>query len=165
MDKQYCNPEIWGGIECTINRVRNEYFDQLDYSGHYNRPGDIEKIAELGITKLRYPLLWEKHQPSLDTDIDWTWSENQLSKIREANVDVIAGLVHHGSGPSFTRLDDPEFPNLLANYARLVAEKFPWINYYTPVNEPLTTARFSGLYGIWFPHNNNARSFLKNAAQ
>jgi dTDP-4-dehydrorhamnose reductase len=161
MDKQYCNPEIWGGIECTINRVRNEYFDQLDYSGHYNRPGDIEKIAELGITKLRYPLLWEKHQPSLEADIDWTWSENQLSKIRELNVDVIAGLVHHGSGPAFTRLDDPEFPTLLANYARLVAEKFPWINYYTPVNEPLTTARFSGLYGIWFPHHNNARSFLK----
>ena len=26
--------------------------------------------------------------------------------------------------------------------------RYPWIDAYTPVNEPLTTARFSGLYGI-----------------
>jgi dTDP-4-dehydrorhamnose reductase len=39
-----------------------------------------------------------------------------------------------------------------------VAEQFPWIGYYTPVNEPLTTARFSGLYGLWYPHQRSAKS-------
>ena len=63
MDKPYYNPEIWGGIECTINRVNNHFFDQLEFSGHYQRKDDIAAIARLGIKKIRYPVLWEKHQP------------------------------------------------------------------------------------------------------
>ena len=163
MDKpiQYCNPEVWGGIECTINRVRNNFFDQLHYSGHYYREDDIEQIAQLGIKKLRYPILWEKHQPEKNEHIDWIWITNQLKKIKEKNIDVIAGLVHHGSGPVYTSLADEKFPDLLAEYARKVAEQFPWIEYYTPVNEPLTTARFSGLYGIWYPHQNNSKAFTQ----
>ena len=39
-------------------------------------------------------------------------------------------------------------------------KNFPWLNYYTPVNEPLTTARFSGLYGIWYPHGTDELSFI-----
>src|SRR4051794_18290942 len=111
MDKQipYCNPEIWGGIECTINRVDNNYFDQLDYAGHYNRDTDVKTIAELGIKKLRYPVLWEKHQLVKNAVIDWSWTEKQLSEIREHGIDVIAGLVHHGSGPAFTKLSDKNF--------------------------------------------------------
>src|SRR3954469_15026120 len=26
--------EIWAGVECTVNRVANEYFDQIKFSGH-----------------------------------------------------------------------------------------------------------------------------------
>ena len=68
--------------------------------------------------------------------------------------------MHHGSGPAFTNMLDEKFPELLAAYAREVAQKFPWIEYYTPVNEPLTTARFSGLYGIWYPHSCDDHNFL-----
>src|SRR6476620_2921497 len=163
MDKQiqYCNPEVWGGIECTINRVKNNFFDQLAYSGHYNREDDIEHIAQLGIKKFRYPILWEKHQPEKNGSTDWTWTTKQLGKIREKNIDVIAGLLHHGSGPAYTNLADENFPYYLADYAKKVAEQFPWIEYYTPVNEPLTTARFGGLYGIWYPHQNNSKAFTQ----
>lgn len=158
---QYCNPEVWGGIECTINRVKNNYFDQLHYSGHYYREDDIERIAQLGFKKLRYPILWEKHQPEKYTPINWQWAAKQLNRVREKGIDVIAGLVHHGSGPAYTHLTDENFPHLLAEYAKQVAEQFPWIEYYTPVNEPLTTARFSGLYGIWYPHQNNSKAFTQ----
>ena len=64
--------------------------------------------------------------------------------------------MHHGSGPPGTDLLDPRFPEKLANYARSVAERFPQIHRYTPINEPQTTARFSALYGHWYPHR---RSF------
>ena len=74
---------------------------------------------------------------------------------------MIAGLLHHGSGPAYTNLADENFPYYLAAYAKQVAEEFPWIEYYTPVNEPLTTARFSGLYGIWYPHQNNSKAFTQ----
>jgi dTDP-4-dehydrorhamnose reductase len=162
MDKknQYCNPEIWGGIECTINRVGDAWFDQLQYAGLYQKPQHLQELVDLGIKKLRFPILWEKHQPERSAPIDWTWTEQQLTFLKTHNIDVIAGLVHHGSGPAFTDMLDPLFPEHLAAYAREVALKFPWIEHYTPVNEPLTTARFSGLYGIWYPHCSDDHSFL-----
>jgi dTDP-4-dehydrorhamnose reductase len=156
-----CCPDIWGGLECTINRVGDNFMDQLAQSGHYTRDNDINKFASLGIKALRYPVLWERHQPTENTTIDWSWSESQLAKIREKGIIPIAGLLHHGSGPSFTNLLDEDFACKLARYAGTVAEKFPWIEYYTPVNEPLTTARFSGLYGVWYPHERSAQCFLR----
>lgn len=159
--EQACNsPEIWGGLESTINRVDNSYFDQLAFANYYERPAH-EMIASLGIRKLRFPVLWEKHQPTIDATINWQWTAEQLLYFKEQQIDVVAGLVHHGSGPSFTNLLDPAFPELLAQYALKVATQFPWLEYYTPVNEPLTTARFSGLYGIWYPQKRTDKSFLK----
>jgi dTDP-4-dehydrorhamnose reductase len=155
------NPEIWGGIECTINRVKTTYRDQLELSGHYTRHGDIERFASLGIRKLRYPIIWEHHQANPDQPIDWRWTKKQLDLIRKNKIVPIAGLLHHGSGPWFTDLTDEDFPIKFAAYAGQVAKKFPWLVYYTPVNEPLTTARFSGLYGHWFPHQTNELSFFK----
>src|SRR5438270_4848230 len=81
--------------------------------------------------------------------------------MNEAGITPIAGLVHHGSGPAYTNFFDDTFALGLAGYAEKVATNFPWIEYYTPVNEPLTTARFCGLYGIWYPHKKNAGSFLQ----
>jgi dTDP-4-dehydrorhamnose reductase len=154
------NPEIWGGIECTINRVNDFYFDQLAFTNFYQYPQN-EVIAGLGIKKLRFPVLWEKHEPTKDAIINWQWTATQLEYFKRCGIDVIAGLIHHGSGPSFTNLLDPAFPELLAQYAYKVAVQFPWLTYYTPVNEPLTTARFSGLYGLWYPHASDDKSFLK----
>jgi dTDP-4-dehydrorhamnose reductase len=154
-------PELWGGIECTINRVQDKFLDQLEASGHYQRPGDIAILAETGIKKIRYPILWEAHQPQKNTATDWRWISQQLAELQSRNIDVIAGLVHHGSGPAFTNMLDDEFPYLLQAYAEKVIQQFPHLTYFTPVNEPLTTARFSGLYGLWYPHKTDDTSFLK----
>ncbi|MEO6722575.1 MAG: family 1 glycosylhydrolase [Ferruginibacter sp.] len=145
-------PQIWGGIECTINRVAESFRDQLHHCGHYTRADDIAAFASIGIKALRYPVLWERHEPLKGQAIDWSWATRQLEEIRKYNITPIAGLLHHGSGPSFTSLNDPDFPNLFAAYAKKVATQFPWLEWYTPVNEPHTTARFSGLYGFWYPH-------------
>lgn len=155
-----CSPEIWGGIESTINRVGDNYFDQLDFADYYSNPAS-DAIAALGIQKLRFPILWEKHEPLKGEQIDWRWTGTQLANFRNKNIEIIAGLVHHGSGPAFTDLTDPDFPYHLASYAEKVAAKFPWIEYYTPVNEPLTTARFSGLYGFWYPHGTDDKTFIR----
>jgi dTDP-4-dehydrorhamnose reductase len=42
-----------------------------------------------------------------------------------------------------------------------VARRYPWLRRFTPVNEPLTTARFSGLYGHWYPHERSDRAFAR----
>ena len=164
MDTNYplYNPEIWGGLECTINRVGDTFRDQLCYARHYERDDDIKKIAGLGIKKIRYPVLWEAHeQDGPGSNTDWTRTQQQLNNIRDSGMIPIAGLIHHGSGPLQTNLLSPDFARGLAAFAGKVAKEFPWIEYYTPVNEPLTTARFSGLYGCWYPHHKNDLSFAR----
>jgi dTDP-4-dehydrorhamnose reductase len=153
--------EVWGGMECTINRVGDKYFDQLEYSGHYDRISDLDMVASLGIKMLRYPVIWEKHQMKKDAKIDWDRTNRYLNRLRELGVAPIAGLVHHGSGPEYVNFYDGSFEEGLAVYAKAVAEKFPWLEYYTPVNEPLTTARFCGLYGHWYPHKSSDYDFFK----
>ena len=156
------NPlELWGGVECTINRVGDRYFSQLEFSGHARRLADLERIASLGIRTLRYPILWEQLAPHSSDEIDWSWPDERLHKLRELGIRPIVGLLHHGSGPRYTSLLDPAFPTKLAQFARAVAERYPWIDAYTPVNEPLTTARFSGLYGHWYPHARDERVFAR----
>src|SRR5688572_28891541 len=155
-------PEVWGGIECSFSRVQNVFGDQLDYCGHYRRGiEDIEHIAGLGIRALRYPVIWERLKPHADSQIPWSWVERQLNALRHFNILPIAGLVHHGSGPLHACLSESGFATEIEIYARQVAEKFPWIEYYTPVNEPLTTARFCGLYGYWYPHRKSDKAFVE----
>jgi dTDP-4-dehydrorhamnose reductase len=104
--------ELWGGVECTINRVGDDYFRQLERNGHLHRPSDLERFAGLGIGAIRYPVLWEQHAPDgedLRGTIDWTWAELRLSTLRQLGVRPIVGLVHHGSGPRRTSLVDPDF--------------------------------------------------------
>ena len=153
--------ELWGGIECTVNRVGDQWFDQVIRSGHEDRITDIDRCAGLGIKALRYPVLWERVAPASLDRAEFGWTDERLSRIRELGMRPIVGLVHHGSGPGYTSLLDPAFPDLLARYARMVAERYPWVTDYTPVNEPLTTARFSGLYGFWYPHQRSAQAFVR----
>ena len=153
-------PELWGGVECTVNRVGDRYCDQVCRSGHQTRPDDLERFAALGIQAIRYPVVWERVAPTGLDDADWRWTDDRLLHLRALGIRPIAGLLHHGSGPRGTSLLDPAFPEAFADYASAVARRYPWIEDYTPVNEPLTTARFSALYGHWYPHERDTRAFI-----
>ena len=152
--------EMWGGVECTVNRVGDRYFDQSARTGHMSRLDDLDRFADLGLTALRFPLLWDHVQPERHGAPDWRWADRALERLRERGVRPIVGLLHHGFGPRWVDPRDPEFANHFASYARQVAERYPWIDAYTPINEPLTTARFSGLYGHWHPHARDDRALV-----
>jgi dTDP-4-dehydrorhamnose reductase len=153
--------ELWAGVECTVNRINDSFFDQLEQNGHARRIEDLDLFAGLGVRALRYPILWERTAPDGIKHARWSWADERLARLRELGVNPIVGLVHHGSGPRDTSLVDPAFPEKLAAYARAVAQRFPWVSHYTPVNEPLTTARFSGLYGHWYPHDCSDQTFAR----
>lgn len=153
--------QLWGGLECTVNRVLDDYFCQMKRNGHANRTGDLERFASLGIQAIRYPVLWERVAPEGLEHADWSWPDERLPGLQELGVTPIVGLLHHGSGPRHTSLIDPNFAEQLAEFAGAVARRYPWVEYYTPVNEPLTTARFSGLYGVWYPHGKDDRTFIQ----
>jgi dTDP-4-dehydrorhamnose reductase len=151
---------LWGGVECTINRLGDRFLDQLERCGHYARPDDVDAIAALGVAALRYPALWERIAPDGVQHADWRDCDRALLRLRELGVEPIVGFVHHGSGPLGTHLLDPHFVDGLSAYAAAFAERYPWVRRYTPINEPLTTARFAALYGIWYPHCRDDKSFV-----
>ncbi|WP_440966495.1 family 1 glycosylhydrolase [Massilia sp. GER05] len=153
--------QLWGGLECTVNRVRDQYFSQMERNGHAERLQDLERFASLGIRAIRYPVLWERTAPDGIDSADWSWSDERLPVLQQLGVTPIVGLVHHGSGPRHTSLMSPDFAEKLAEYAGAVARRYPWVEYWTPVNEPCTTARFSGLNGVWYPHDTSEDGFIR----
>src|SRR5205085_1605575 len=105
------------------NRVGDDYFTQLERSGHCVRDDDLARFAALGIRALRYPVLWERTAPDGLDRADWSWPERRLAMSRELGVQPIIGLVHHGSGPRHTGLLDPRFATGLAEFAAAAAER------------------------------------------
>ena len=151
-------PALWGGVEATINRVGDRYLDQCRRNEHRARLDDLDRFAALGFSALRHGLLWET---AAAASHDLAFADAALERLRWLGVEPIVGLVHHGSGPPGTSLLDPNFAQGLARHAAAVARRYPWVRDYTPVNEPLTTARFSGLYGHWYPHARSERAFAR----
>ena len=61
----------------------------------------------------------------------------------------ILDLMHFGVPDWIGNFQNPEFPAHLADYAEAVALRYPWVRYYTPVNEMYVTARLSAHDGLW----------------
>ncbi len=147
-------------MECSVVRVGDVWRDQVGDTGHHARGvGDVERLAELGLRMVRYPLVWERHDPASANAL--LWHGRQVRSLQDHGIDVIAGLVHHGSGPARTSLLDPAFPELLAEHASAMARRHEGVRRWIPINEPLTTARFSCLYGHWYPHLHDEGAFLR----
>jgi dTDP-4-dehydrorhamnose reductase len=153
--------ELWAGAECTLNRVGDVYFDQLERTGHLGRLQDLDRLAQLGVRRVRFPVSWERCAPERGRAPDFRWCDARLERLASLGIEPIVGLVHHGSGPLHTSLCEESFAPGLAAFAEQVARRYPWVSAYTPVNEPLTTARFACLYGLWYPHQRQLAAFVR----
>lgn len=151
--------EVWGGIECSHVQIGDRIRDQLKESGHWYRPRDLDRVAALGIRRLRFPVIWGA--VAAHGRPDFRWHDRRLARAQRLGLEPILGLLHHGWGPAGLTPDDPRFAPAFAAYAATVARRYPWVTDYTPVNEPVTTARFSGLYGLWHPHGRDEGCFLR----
>ena len=116
-------PELWGGVECTTARVGDEFRDEVAETGHLVRRDDIVRIADLGVSTIRYPILWESIAPDRPDRCDFAWTDDRLALLREHGIKVVGGLLHHGSGPRYTDLLDPDFYRKFADFAARVAER------------------------------------------
>lgn len=152
---------LWAGLECSVVRVHDQYRDQRIETGHAARIEDLDLLSGLGVKTVRYPVIWETIAPNAPDACDWRWTDERLNRLRALGIRVIAGLVHHGSGPRYTHLLDPAFPEKLADFAAQAAARYPWIDLWTPINEPLTTARFACLYGHWYPHEKDLAAMVR----
>lgn len=157
--RQASRLQVWGGIECSHVRIGDDIRDQLRETGHWERIRDLDQVAELGIRKLRHSVIWPVVMATGRPD--FRWHDRRFARMRALGITPIAGLLHHGWGPDGLTPLDEGFAAAFADYAELVARRYPWVEDFTPINEPVTTARFSGLYGLWHPHGQDEATFLR----
>jgi beta-glucosidase len=138
------------GIECSAPRIRGGIRqDELRKTGHWERYSeDFGLISDFGIRFVRYGVPF--HVVAADPQrLDWEWTDRALGALRDAGLEPIADLLHFGVPDDLHGVSDPRLPARYAEYVRAFVERFPWIRYYTPVNEPLVTAVFSTSNGWW----------------
>jgi dTDP-4-dehydrorhamnose reductase len=153
-------PEVWAGPECSWLHVGEWRCDQVALTGHDRRPEDLDALAGLGVRAVRYPVLWGRTEDPREAT-DWAWAEARLGRLAQLGVRPIVGLLHHGFGPEDADPLDPGWPAAFGRYAAEVARRFPAVTEFLPVNEPLTTARFAGLYGWWPPYGRDHDTFVR----
>ena len=150
------------GIECsdpTIahGRIRR---DQLDECGHYRHwKKDLRLVKDLGLKVLRYGLPY--HRTHLGPGrYDWSFADDVLREIKRLGITPILDLMHFGVPDWLGNFQNPELPRHFADYAEAVAKRYPWIRFYTPVNEIYVTAKMSGKEGLWNEQLKSDRGFV-----
>ena len=134
--------------------------DEMEATGHYqNWEKDFSLLHELGICFLRFgPPLFKTHiGPG---KYDWDFSDVTFRKLKEMGVTPIVDLCHFGVPDWLGNFQNPDFPKYFAEYAKAFAERFPHLQFYTPVNEIFITATFSAQYGWWNESLRSDASFV-----
>jgi len=133
--------------------------DELAKTKHYDRwRDDFRILKELGIRCLRYGPPY--HLLHLGPDrYDWSFTDETFGALREQGVEVIADLCHFGVPDWIGNFQNPDWPRLFVDYARAFAKRFPWVRFYTPVNEIFIAATFSAQFGWWNERLKSDRAF------
>jgi beta-glucosidase/6-phospho-beta-glucosidase/beta-galactosidase len=148
------------GIENSCPTVDRRRVDELAACDHYRRwRDDFALVTELGVGHLRYgpPILatWRG-----EGRYDWSFADETFAELACRRIVPIVDLCHFGVPDWIGDFQNPDFPRLFAGYARAFAERFPWVQLYTPVNEMYICALFSARYGWWNEQLSSDRAFV-----
>jgi beta-glucosidase/6-phospho-beta-glucosidase/beta-galactosidase len=151
------------GIECSYPTIAgNVRVDQLAATGHYEMwQTDLKLVRELGLRYLRYgpPI----HRIYVGKgEYDWSFLDPVMHEMRRLGIIPIIDLLHFGLPDWLGDFQNHEWPDYFADYARQFAERYPWVRYYTPVNEIYVTAQFSAAFGWWNERLMSDHAFVTN---
>ena len=153
------------GIENSYPRIQlpdgtMKRVDEMEKTFHYQRwEEDFRLVKDMGIEYLRYgPPYYKTHfGPGL---YDWAFTDLTFGRLLELDITPIVDLCHFGVPDWMGDFQNPDFPELFAEYAGAFASRFPYIKLYTPVNEIFITAMFSAQYGWWNERLSSDRAFV-----
>lgn len=159
---------IWAvGIEDTFvpqTRPGHRALDEYALVGHYDRwREDLALTRALGVQALRWGVPWYRVEP-LHGTFDWSWTDQVIPfLVRELKITPIIDLVHYGCPFWLTgEFDNPDYPQLVANYAAAFAERYrELVHWYTPLNEAFITALWCGKRASWPPYLRGDRGFVR----
>ena len=139
------------GIECSYPTIEHGKVrrDMLDECGHYEHwKKDLLLVQEMGIKVLRYGLPYYKIHTA-PGEFDWTFADQVMAEMQRLGITPILDLMHFGVPDWVGNYQNPELPIHFAAYADAVARRYPWVRYYTPINEIYVTAKMSAMDGVW----------------
>jgi beta-glucosidase/6-phospho-beta-glucosidase/beta-galactosidase len=139
------------GIENSYPTIANGRvrMDEMEKCGHYKYwRTDFELVEQLGIRALRYGVPLHSSWTG-SGKFDWSFADETFRDLKHRNIVAIADLCHFGVPDWIGNFQNPDFPAEFAKYARAFAQRYPWVQVYTPVNEMQICALFSGMYGWW----------------
>jgi beta-glucosidase len=151
------------GIENSIPKIKNGAVrvDQMESCGHYKEwRTDFDLLDELGLRFLRYG-------PPLHTTLlgpgryDWEFADLTFGELKRRDIVPIVDLCHFGVPDWIGDFQNRDFPREFADYARAFAQRFPWIQLYTPVNEMFICAQFSAMFGWWNEQGTTNQTFVR----
>ena len=142
------------GIECSCPTIagadgRTKRVDELEATFHYKHwKQDLALVRELGLYYLRYgPQYFRVHLGP--ARYDWEFTDAAFAEIQRLKIVPIVDLCHFGVPDWIGNFQNPDWPELFSQYAGAFAARFPWVQFYTPVNEIYVCARLSTLAGFW----------------
>ena len=151
------------GVECSYPTIENGRWrrDEMHGCGHYRHwQQDFDLCRRLGITHLRYG-------PPLHLVLtgrgkyDWTWIDRQMAELERYGPEPIVDLCHFGLPGWLEDFQNPDLVPALAEYAGAFAARYPWVRFYTPVNEMYVCARMSALQGHWNEQRTDDAAFVR----
>ncbi len=150
------------GIENSIPRIKKGTVrvDQMEVCGHYKHwKTDFDCVEDLGIRFLRYgpPL---HHTFTAPGQYNWDFTDEVFEDLRRRDLVPIVDLCHFGVPDWIGDFQNADFPRYFAEYAKAFAERFPWVQLYTPVNEMFICATFSAKYGWWNEEGVTDKTFV-----
>ena len=150
------------GIENSYPTIKHgtHRVDEMQKCGHYEHwSRDFDLVEEMGI-------LWLRYGPPLHTtwtgpvSYDWSFADETMADLKRRGIEPIVDLCHFGVPDFIGDFQNTDFPDLFYNYAFAFAQRFPWVRYYTPVNEMFVCAKFSGHYGWWNEQGTTDKTFV-----
>jgi beta-glucosidase/6-phospho-beta-glucosidase/beta-galactosidase len=150
------------GIECSYPTIEQGRWrrDELASASHYERwQQDFALAREIGVTHIRYgpPLHLVFTGPGR---YDWALIDEVMAELRDRGPEPIVDLCHFGLPDWLGTFQNPEMAQALAEYAGAFAERYPWVRFYTPVNEMYVCARSSTLDGMWNGERKDEGAFV-----
>jgi len=150
------------GIECSYPTIENGKVrrDELEECGHYDRwRDDLRLVKDLGLKVLRYGFPYYKVHQGVGK-YDWSFTDEVMNEIQRLGITPILDLLHFGVPDWMGNFQNPELPIFFSDYTKAVVQRYPWVRYYTPVNEIYVTARVSGKDGLWNEQLKTDRGFI-----
>jgi beta-glucosidase/6-phospho-beta-glucosidase/beta-galactosidase len=149
------------GIECSYPTIEQGRWrrDEMEATRHYQRwQEDFELALDIGITHVRYgpPLHLVFKAPG---SYDWDLVDEAMAYLHDHGPEPIVDLCHFGVPTWLGDFQNREVPQALAEYARAFAARYPWVRFYTPVNEMYVCARMSALDGVWNEQKRDEKAF------